>query len=173
MEEKKENKSRRGLTKYRENPFLMIASSNTKGGVRKIEGKTDDRLMVVSEDTGERLGGAGFFKYQEVDKTQFLKLYINGVKAITELSSAGTKVFEVLYRTVQENKDSDKIFMAFDLVDQSIVKIARATIASSREKPCSLFTLFLATDSTEPPDLADLQLNPHAAQPIHRQDKYR
>jgi hypothetical protein len=127
MEEKKENKSRRGLTKYRENPFLMIASSNTKGGVRKIEGKTDDRLMVVSEDTGERLGGAGFFKYQEVDKTQFLKLYINGVKAITELSSAGTKVFEILYRTVQENKDNDKIFMAFDLVDQNIVKIARAT----------------------------------------------
>lgn len=127
MENNKESKSRRGLTKYKENPFLMEASHNTKGGVRKIEGRTEDRLMVVSEDTGERLGGAGFFKFEEVDKTQFIKLYVNGVKAITELSSAGTKVFEVLYREVQNNKDNDKVFLAFDLVDQNLVKIARAT----------------------------------------------
>ena len=127
MKNNTENKSRRGLTKYRENPFIMIASDNTKGGVRRITGKTDDRLMVVSEETGEKVGGAGFFQYQEVDKTQFIKLYINGVKALTELTSAGTKVFEVLYRTVQQNKDNDKVFLAFDLVEQDIVKIARTT----------------------------------------------
>jgi len=125
--EKVEQKSRRGLTKYKENPFIMTASDHTKGGVRKISGRAGDRLMIVSEDTGERVGGAGFFHTQEVDKTQFLKLYVNGVKALTELTSAGTKVFEILYRTIQENKDKDKVFMAFDLVDQEVVKIARAT----------------------------------------------
>lgn len=124
--ENKELKSRRGLTKYKENPFIIEASNNTKGGVRKVAGK-NDRLMVVSEETGERIAGAGFFKCEEVDKTQFIKLYVNGVKAITELSSAGTKVFEILYREVQNNKDNDKVFLAFDLVDQNIVKIARAT----------------------------------------------
>jgi len=121
-------KSRRGLQKYRENPFLMATSNNSKGGVRKISGQTEDRLMVVNPETGEFVGGGvGFFQYQEVDKTQFIKLYVNGVKAITELTSAGTKVFEVLYRAVQENKDNDKVFLAFDLIDQERVKISEST----------------------------------------------
>jgi len=64
------NKSRRGLQRHVKNPFIISASNNTKGGVKRIStGK--DRLMVVNENTGEYLGGAGFFQYQEVDKTQF------------------------------------------------------------------------------------------------------
>ncbi|MEB0949535.1 MULTISPECIES: replication/maintenance protein RepL [Enterobacterales] len=119
-------KSRRGLQRYVKNPFIMSASNNTKGGVRKIS-TGNDKLMVVNEDTGEFLGGAGFFHYQEVDKTQFLKLYVNGVKAITELSSAGTKVFEILYRAMQEQKDTDTILMSYDIVDKTVVKISRTT----------------------------------------------
>lgn len=83
--------------------------------------------MVVNENTGEHLGGAVFFQYQEVAKTQFLKLYVNGVKAITELSSAGTKVFEILYRAMQDKKDIDTILMSYDIVDKTIVKISRTT----------------------------------------------
>ncbi|QIE96359.1 replication protein [Pantoea stewartii] len=120
------NKSRRGLQRHVKNPFIISASNNTKGGVKRIStGK--DRLMVVNENTGECLGGAGFFQYQEVDKTQFLKLYVNGVRAITELSSAGTKVFEILYRAMQEQKDTDTILMSYDIVDKTIVKISRTT----------------------------------------------
>lgn len=119
-------KSRRGLQRYVKNPFIMSASNNTNSGVRRIS-TGSDKLMVVNENTGEYLGGAGFFQYQEVDKTQFLKLYVNGVKAITELSSAGTKVFEILYRTMQEQKDTDTILMSYDIVDTTIVKISRTT----------------------------------------------
>ena len=119
-------KSRRGLQRYVKNPFIMSASNNTKGGVRRIS-TGNDKLMVVNENTGEYLGGAGFFQYQEVDKTQFLKLYVNGVKAITELSSAGTKVFEILYRAMQEQKDTDTILMSYDIIDTTIVKISRTT----------------------------------------------
>lgn len=86
-----------------------------------------DKLMVVNESTGEYLGGAGFFQYQEVDKTQFLKLYVNGVKVITELSSAETKVFEILYRAMQEQKDTDTILMSYDIIDMTTVKISRTT----------------------------------------------
>ena len=84
-------------------------------------------MLIISEKTGEQLAGAGFFHYEEVDKTQFLKLYINGVKALTELSSSGTKVFEVLYRTVQDNMNKDKILIAYDLIDQDIVSISEST----------------------------------------------
>jgi len=119
-------KSRRGLERYVKNPFIMSASNNTKGGVRRIS-TGRDKLMVVNENTGEHLGGAGFFQYQEVDKTQFLKIYVNGVKVITELSSAGKKVFEILYRAMQDKKDTDTILMSYDIVDKTIIKISRTT----------------------------------------------
>ena len=119
-------KSRRGLQRYFKNPFILSASNNTKGGLRRIS-TGNDKLMVVNENMGECLGGAGFFQYQEVDKTQFLKLYVNGVKAITELSSAGTKVFEILYRAMQEQKDTDTILMSYDIIDTTSVKISRTT----------------------------------------------
>jgi len=119
-------KSRRGSERYVKNPFIKSASNNTTGGVRRIS-TGRDKLMVINENTGEHLGGAGFFQYQEVDKTQFLKLYVNGVKAITELSSAGTKVFEILHRAMQDKKDTDTILMSYDIVDKTIVKISRTT----------------------------------------------
>jgi hypothetical protein len=122
----KPKKSRRGFLKYKENPFLLPAVTNTKSGSKRVT-SNKDKLLIINEQTGEQLAGAGFFHYEEVDKTQFLKLYINGVKALTELSNAGTKVFEVLYRTVQENINKDRIFMAFDLIDQEVVSISERT----------------------------------------------
>ena len=45
------NKSRRGLDRHVKNPFIMSASNNTKGGIRRITtGK--DKLLLVNENTG-------------------------------------------------------------------------------------------------------------------------
>ena len=122
----KPKKSRRGFLRYKENPFLLPAVTNTKSGSKRVT-SNKDKLLIINEQTGEQLAGAGFFHYEEVDKTQFLKLYINGVKALTELSSSGTKVFEVLYRTVQDNINKDKVLIAYDLIDQDIVSISEST----------------------------------------------
>ena len=62
-----------------------------------------------------------------VDKTQFVKLYVDGVSAIEGLSSSGKKVFKILYLAIRDNKDTDTILMSFDIVDQDIVKISRTT----------------------------------------------
>lgn len=86
--------------------------------------------MVINENTGEKLASAGFFQWQEIDKKQFLDLYINGVKALNELTGPGTKVFENLYRTVQEVKGTDRVFLAYALVDQKLVKVSESTYYS-------------------------------------------
>ncbi|HED2742721.1 TPA: replication protein, partial [Klebsiella michiganensis] len=71
-------KSRRGLPRHTKNPFLNDTSLHTKTGVRRITtGK--DRLALVNESTGEQVGNGGFFQSMEVDKTQFVKLYVDGV----------------------------------------------------------------------------------------------
>jgi hypothetical protein len=119
--------SRRGAQKYDQNPFITQAATNTKQGVKRISNKAGDRMMVVSENTGEIVGPAGFWQTQDVDKTQFVKLYVNGVKAFKDLTGAGTKVFEVLYLKVQEEIGKDIIHLIFHDINQLVTPMSEST----------------------------------------------
>lgn len=127
MDELENNKSKRKVQRYASNPFISNAMVNTKSGVKRISSKGGDRMMVVSETTGEIMAPAGFWQAQEVDKTQFVKLYVNGVKAFKELTGAGTKVFEVLYMKVQSGIGKDQLMLTFPNLDQSINPMSEAT----------------------------------------------
>lgn len=125
--EKEVKKSRKGNLIYSSNPFLADAAINTKTGVKRISSKGGEQMMVISQNTGEVIAPAGFWHAQEVDKSQFVKLYINGVKAFKELSGAGTKVFEVLYLAVQEAISKDTIYINFLSLDQAITPMSEST----------------------------------------------
>jgi hypothetical protein len=126
MKEKPVRQSKRG-ERHDRNPFVNQAVTNTKQGVKRISNKTGDRMMVVCENTGEIVAPAGFWQAQEVDKTQFVKLYVNGVKAFKDLTSAGTKVFEILYLRVQDNIGKDEIWLTFPNINQAITPIGETT----------------------------------------------
>lgn len=126
VDDEQAKKSRRGLPVYKENPFIQEALIATKTGVKRITNKTKDRMMIVSEH-GEILAPAGFHEVVEVDKTQFVKLYINGVKAFQGLTNPGTKVFEIIYRMVQERPGRDTIYLHYNDLDQAVTPISRAT----------------------------------------------
>jgi hypothetical protein len=127
MEPKKENTSRRGLVKHKTNPFIDATSLATKSRVKRVAEANGERLMVISGDSGEILAPAGFWHAQEVDKTQFVKLYINGVKAFKELTSAGTRAFEFLYIEIQKNIGKDKVFLSYQAINQELTPIGKAT----------------------------------------------
>ena len=110
-------KTRRGLVLYESNPFLPDAAANTATKARKISNKSGDRMLVINESTGEYVGPAGFWQYQEVDSSKFIKLYVNGVKAFKELTNAGARVFELLYLEMQENIGKDRVYLSFTDVD--------------------------------------------------------
>lgn len=83
-------KSRRGLPRHTKNPFLNDTSLHTKTGVRRITtGK--DRLALINENTGEQVGNGGFYQAMEVDKTQFVKLYVDGVLILPSNSGHAAK----------------------------------------------------------------------------------
>lgn len=86
-------------------------------------------MMVVSESTGEIMAPAGFWQAQEVDKTQFVKLYVNGVKAFKDLTGAGTKVFELLYLEVQKQVGKDRAYLSFNAIEQELTPMSEATYA--------------------------------------------
>lgn len=113
-----------GLVKvYLHSPFMP--QMDTK--VRRVTNRTGD-MMLVSKDSGEVVNDvAGFWQSQEVDSTQFVKLFVQGVKALTELTNAGTKVFEILYLRVQESPNRDLVNMAFWTIDQQVVSLSERT----------------------------------------------
>ena len=114
--------TRRGVAVYEENPFMMEVQTKT----RRVTNKRGDMMLVSNE--GEIVSNvAGFWEAEEVDATKFVKLFVKGVKALKELTGAGTKVFEVLYLRVQENIGKDQVFMAFSSVDQALTPMSEAT----------------------------------------------
>lgn len=120
-------KSRRGFIRHDKNPFINDASANTRSGIKRVSNKSGDRMMIVSERTGEIVAPASFWQAQEVDKTQFVKLYVNGVKAIKDLTGAGTTVFHLLYLEVQKNTGRDVVYLSYSDINQAEIAMSKAT----------------------------------------------
>jgi hypothetical protein len=115
--------TRRGITLHETNPFMAEVKTKT----RRVTNKRGD-MMLVSADTGEiRAPIAGFWEAEEVDSTKFVKLFVNGVRALKELTGSGTKVFEVLYLRIQENIGKDRVFMSFTDLDQTATPMSHST----------------------------------------------
>lgn len=126
MSNKPIERSRRGAIRHDKNPFIANAAANSKSGSKRLSNKKGDKYMIISEH-GEAIAPAGFHEVVEIDKTQFVKLYINGVKAFQGLKSAGGKVFELIYRAVQDAPGTDRIWLHFMEIEQNITPISRAT----------------------------------------------
>ena len=118
-----ESATRRGVVLHRKNPFMANASLPTK--TKRVTNKRGDMVLLSSE--GEIVSNvAGFWQSEEVDSSKFLKLFVNGVKALAELSNPGTRVFELLYCEMQNNIGKDQVYLSFTGVEDT-TKISRAT----------------------------------------------
>lgn len=139
-----EQKTRRGVVLYKDNPFVV--GGMVKSKTKRLTNKKGD-LMVVG-DTGEIVAGvAGFWQAQEVDSTKFVKLYVNGVKAFKDLTGAGTRVFELLYLEVQKSIGQDRIYMSHAIVDQDTNPMSSATYKRGMAE--LIAKSFLAPTSTQ------------------------
>lgn len=102
--------------KHQVNPFMKVPEPFVATKTKRILGKQGN--YMVKNDTGEIIADiAGFWHAEEVDSTKFLKLYVNGVKAFSNLSTKGTKVFELMYYEMQRNIGKDKIYLNFSSID--------------------------------------------------------
>lgn len=119
--------SRRGTIQYESNPFISEAAINTKTGIKRINSKNGDKMLVINKGSGEVMAEGGFWHTQEVDKSQFVKLFVNGVKALKELTNAGTKVFEILYLRVQDSIGKDVVYISWLEIDQAITPMSEST----------------------------------------------
>lgn len=118
--------TRRGVELHNHNPFMTGLGVRTK--TKRITNKRGD-MSLVNFGTGEiKAQIAGFWEAEEVDSTKFLKLFVNGVKALAELTNAGTKVFELLCAEMQNNIGKDSVYLSYTGIDPC-QNISRSTFA--------------------------------------------
>ncbi len=100
------------MIEYENNPSVDVVAKKQRTGTRRITNKTGDKAMIVSE-SGEILAPAGFHETIEVDRTQFVKLYVSGIKLFNGLSAPGAKIFGYLYKIILGNPNSDTVTLHF------------------------------------------------------------
>jgi hypothetical protein len=63
---------------------------------------------IVKKDT-KGIGGMGFWWEEEVDRSRFVKMFLDGIKQAAGLSKTGMQVFELVYNQMRANPGSDEI----------------------------------------------------------------
>lgn len=121
---------RKGLIKYSQNPFLEGLKIQTTKKQVTIKGK-GDRYGIINYSTGETqsVAGAGFYETKDVDRTQFVKIFSEGVTNLLGLSSAGMKVFRLLYSELLDNPTKDRILLDYNTLSAKYgnIKISNTT----------------------------------------------
>ena len=102
--------TKRGFPVYRTNPSVPQASG-LPTRTRRINVPGGKGAVIVDHSTGELkgLGGMGFWWEEEVDRTRFVKLFLDGIKQAAGLSKTGIQVFELVYKEMRLNPGSDEI----------------------------------------------------------------
>lgn len=121
---------RRAVPKYRENPFLEHTTEISVSGYKPVYSSPDGSRAIVDRVTGEFEGSVGFFYKKEVDKTEFVKLYAEGVAAVMKLQSCGKKVFQLIYEQLYGSKGvgATKVDLTYEmLTDEQQSRMSKAT----------------------------------------------
>lgn len=121
---------RRNVPKYRENPFLEHTTEVSVSGYKPVYSNADGNCVMVNKITGELQGSAGMFYRKEVEQSEFVKLYAEGVAAIMQLKSPGKKVFQLIYEQLYGAKGIGRtqVVLSYEmLTDEQRSKISRTT----------------------------------------------
>lgn len=109
-----ELRSKRGFIRYEKNPSIPDPQAISR---RRPVRLGDDKKGFVIDGVGEiiGMGAAGFYEFEEVDTSRFVKLFLGGIKQAVGLSKAGLAMFELVYRQVQDNPGTDQIGLSYEL----------------------------------------------------------
>lgn len=117
---------KRGVTAYSKNPFWR--PTEVKVGRKKV---TIAGGFVSKADTGETVHHAGIHRIEEVDETQFIKLFTKNLKVFFDLSPASQKVLQCVLQQLQKSPNGEGIYLPwFEVEDYSKeheLKISRST----------------------------------------------
>ncbi len=102
--------TKRGFPVYRTNPSVPLASG-LPTRTKRFNVPGGKAAVIVDNTSGEikGIGGMGFWWEEEVDRSRFVKLFLEGIKQAAGLSKTGMQVFELVYYEMRANPGSDEI----------------------------------------------------------------
>lgn len=114
-----------GQPVYAANPSIPVSNEIAK--TRRAQIGDEKQGMLIDENSGEILGhgGAIIYKFEEVDKERFVKLYLDGLKSAAGLSKAGMAVFQLVYDQLRDNKEKDVVALSSGTCDLSQSQFSR------------------------------------------------
>ena len=112
---------------YSSNPSIPEKDSIARK--KRVRLGDDKKGIIIDNNSGEMLtvGGVGFYEYEEVDETRFVKLFLAGIKQATGLSRPGLLLFEVIYRELQKKPGKDTVGLSLYLVSEYIEEVKDRT----------------------------------------------
>ena len=129
-EDSDSEKSRRGFKRYGRNPSIpegyvpdvrkrAVNIPGAKTGVKIVDGSTGELV-----ETGVR----HFMRFEEVDASKFVKLFLDGMKQAAGLKAkSGMVVFEIVYGLLQAKPNTDEVALSWRLAVELGYKIPERT----------------------------------------------
>lgn len=130
----------KNIEEFTENPFLEpIKHIRTKNKIRSVDSTEID---AVVRETGEVVGESKLVTMKEVDESQFLKVFLNGLYSMLTLSHGGLKlliyILIILCKTNTKKHSDDSIYLDFDSIVHDVrYKPSRTTFTSARNELCN------------------------------------
>ena len=106
--EKQDKLTKKDAKRYQSNPFM--GEVHIRRGSKKLTVGRSGTL--VNMDTGE-INATEISMIKQVDRTEFVKLFSEGVKRFFELSPSGAKLLSYVLNVVQEYPGTDRITLHF------------------------------------------------------------
>jgi hypothetical protein len=102
--------TKRGFPVYRTNPSVPQANG-LPTRTKRINVPGGKAAVIVDNSSGEikGIGGMALWWEEEVDRSRFVKMFLDGIKQATGLSKAGFQVFELVYYEMRANPGRDEI----------------------------------------------------------------
>lgn len=118
---------KKGLPVYRANPSVPEPSTISKR--KKVHYGNEQKGFVLDSGSGEVLnvGGAGFYEFEEVDDTRFVKMFLRGIKQAANLTKSGLTVFEVVYNQVQAHPSTDEVKLSYFTAAEEVEGLTERT----------------------------------------------
>lgn len=121
----------KSFPKFKENPFLRHTAEVSATGWRPQYANPEGGIAVLSEATG-KIHGAAVIYQKEVERSEFVKVYAEGIAAILNLKAAGKKVFMLIYKQLFGKGGIGKTIVLLDwqmLSDDEQKEISKQTLA--------------------------------------------
>lgn len=103
----------RAAEKHSKNPFLEGATTTIKGRKKFYNVIAKGDQILTREGEVKPFEGVEHKVVKLVDDAEFVKVFATGVAGIYDLNAPGKKVFGFLLEMVQQNPNTDRIFLHF------------------------------------------------------------